>query len=67
MRKGFETNSGIEKILQCYMHMNGRASCTRCNLSKECKKFKKFLKDNSWYGSPDTHTARMMKFDTGSR
>jgi hypothetical protein len=50
----------IERILKC--RMNGK--CKDCDLSKECKKFRKFLKDNSQYKMPDTHTARMMGFYT---
>lgn len=47
----------IERILKC--RMNGH--CKGCELSKECKKFRKFVKDNSQYRLPDTHTARMMR------
>jgi hypothetical protein len=57
--RGIESNSSTEKILQCYM--NGRASCKGCDLSEECKKFRKFVKDNSQYRPPETHTARMMR------
>jgi hypothetical protein len=46
----------IERILKC--RMNGHYK--DCDLSVECKKFRKFLKNNSWYSKPDTHTARMM-------
>jgi hypothetical protein len=53
----------IERILKC--RINGH--CKGCELSKECKKFRKFVKDNSQYRPPETHTARMMRFDTGSR
>jgi len=55
MRQSNKTD--IERILKC--RMNGK--CRNCELSKECKKFKKFVKDNSQYRLPDTHTARMMK------
>ncbi len=47
----------IERILKC--RMNGK--CKGCDLSGECNKFRKFVKDNSQYRLPDTHTARMMK------
>ena len=46
----------IERILKC--RMNGH--CKGCDLSVECKKFKKFIKDNSHYSAPDTHTSKMM-------
>lgn len=49
--------SDIERILKC--RMNGH--CKGCELSKECKKFRKFLKANSDYRLPETHTARMMR------
>lgn len=49
-------DSDIERILKC--HVNGH--CKGCDLSKECKKFKKFVKDNSQYRPPVTHTSRMM-------
>ena len=54
------TNSNLEKILQC--RVNGK--CKSCDISKECKKFRKFVKENSQYRLPDTHTARMMRFYT---
>jgi hypothetical protein len=59
-----EEDTDNEKILQCYMNTNGRSSCKGCNLSEECKKFKKFMKANSQYTrNPMTHTARMMSCD----
>jgi len=48
-------NADIERILKCRMHGN---KCRGCDLSKECKKFRRFVKANSYYpGTPDTHTA----------
>jgi hypothetical protein len=57
MKQPRKIDSDIERILKC--RMNGK--CKGCDLSKECKRFRKFLKDNSWYSSPDTHTARIMR------
>jgi len=51
-------DSDLERILKCRMNGN---KCKGCDLSKECKKFRKFVKDNSHYSStPATHMARMM-------
>jgi len=51
-----KADRNIEHILKC--RMNGH--CKGRDLSKECKKFHKFVKANSQYREPDTHTARMM-------
>jgi hypothetical protein len=48
------TDSDVERILKC--RMNGK--CKGCDLSKECKKFRK---DNSTYHLATTHTSRMMR------
>ena len=57
-----EEDPDMEKILQCYIHVNSRASCKGCDLSKECKKFKKFMKENSEYPIvPVTHTSAIMR------
>ena len=53
-----EGNAALERILKC--RVNGK--CKGCDLSVVCKKFRKFVKDNSQYRPPDTHTARMMGF-----
>jgi len=58
--------SDIERILKC--RVNGH--CSGCDISKECKRFRKFVKANSQYRPPDTHTARMMgvsEVDKGSQ
>jgi len=57
-----EEDPDMEKILQCYIHMNGKASCKGCDLSEECKKFRKFMKKNSEHPIvPTTHTSRIMR------
>lgn len=51
--------SDIERILKC--RDNGH--CKGCELSKECKRFRKFVKANSDYRVSEayTHMARMIR------
>jgi hypothetical protein len=59
-----KVNAEIERILKC--RMNGK--CKGCDLSRECKKFRKYIKENSQYSNtPVTHTARMMRVYTATR
>ena len=60
MRRSKKADSDIERILKC--HVNGK--CKGYDLTKECKKFRKFVKDNSQYRPLATHTASMMSLYT---
>jgi hypothetical protein len=62
--KTINSDSSTEKILQCYIHKNGNASCEGCDLSEECKKFKKYMKKKAKHPIvPSTHTANILKGD----
>lgn len=58
MKRSNKADSDIERILKC--RMNGK--CKGCDLSEECKKFKKYMKKKSQYPIiPVTHTSVMMR------
>jgi len=60
--KTVNADSSTEKILQCYIHKNGSASCEGCDLSEGCKKFKKYMKKKAKHPIvPVTHTANILK------
>jgi hypothetical protein len=55
-------NADIEKILQCYIHRNGKSHCEGCDLTEECEKFKEYIKKKSKHPIvPVTHTSAIMK------
>ena len=62
LTREIEVNIYMEKILKCYI--NGKSSCEECNLSEECKKFKKYMKTNAKYTmTPITHTSGILRGD----
>ena len=59
--KASKVNSSTEKILQCYVHRNGKSHCDGCDLAEECRKFKKYVKEESKHPIvPVTHTANIL-------
>ena len=64
MKHSRKDDSDIERIIKC--RVNGK--CKGCDLSRECTKFRKFIKEESAYHLiPTTHTSRMMNFYTMDR
>jgi len=61
MKYSRKDNSDIERIIKC--RVNGK--CKGCDIYKECRKFRKFVKEESTYHiAPTTHTSKMMNFYT---